>query len=326
MFDNEAKKATAMRKIGSDIIPTVVLRFDPVLFPSMFGAKVEDSGGFPWIKPWKTVEEIRKMKLPPLDSGIIPLVVDAIDYFKRNKPDDFVICTPPELAPLDQAISMFGSEIFTLFYEDPGLIHELLDILTRNFIQVSRYFKHLLNEPQNEKVSFLGTYMPGIRVAADSIVNLSPDMITDFINPTFELMAEELGQVLVHYCPSPGEKYYHVIEPLINCKGVLGIDQSGGVEYLMSRDNPSRMVINTTMVADAAFVRKESSGPIACDPTNINPINPIVWSDIRRWLGNEYFQLSKQRRRGLILRAKVESVNEGEELFGLWHEIQASST
>jgi hypothetical protein len=320
MFDNEMKKAEAMHRIGSDVIPTVVLRFDHGILPSMFGAKIERIGDYPWVKPWLRPDDIKKLELPLIDSGIIPLVSEAIEYFKSHTPADYVVCTPPELAPLDVAVAMFGSDIFPVFYDDPGLIRHLLELLTRNFIGVAKHFKALLGEPPKEKVSYLGTYMPGIRVAADSVVNLSPSMLADLINPTWKLMAQELGEVLVHYCPSPQEKYYHVIEPTLMCPAVVGIDQSGGIEYLDSAENPTRMITDTTMVAEAAFTRNGSAETLPDDSPNINRMTSIRWDDIGEWLESDYMKLTRTRRRGLILRTRVDSIQEGKDLYGLWQE------
>jgi len=320
MFDAEMKKAEAMHAIGSDVIPTVVLRFDHVVLPSMFGAEIERIGDFPWVKPWLKPEDIRGLELPPMDAGVIPRIDEAIGYFKQHTPPEYVICTPPELAPLDVAVAMFGSEIFTTFYEDPGLIRHLMEVLTRNFVQVARHFKSLLGEPAEETVSYLGTWMPGIRVAADSIVNLSPDMLRELVNPSWTLMARELGGVLVHYCPSPEMKYYHVIEPTLDCPEVIGIDQSGGIEYLEAEENPARLITGTTMVAEAAFARDEGGPRVKDESTNINRLTAVRWEDIGPWLESDFMSLSRDRRRGLILRARVDGVEEGRDLYGRWRE------
>lgn len=319
LFDHELEKALAVRAIGSDMIPTAVLRFDHVVLPSMFGAEVEDIGGFPWVKPCLALEDARKLALPPLDSGIVPRVLEAIEYFRKHAPEGVAICTPPETAPIEVAVGLFGGELFSGFYSEPALVHRALDIFTENFIQVAKLFKRLLDEPPREKVTYLGTWIPGIRVAADSIVNLSPAMIREFINPTWLRIAEELGGVLVHYCPSPKEKYYHVIEPTLDCPAVIGIDQSGGVEYLDSPDNPARMAERTTFAADVGFCRAgvaqgEDRG------VNINRLQRIDWRSIPSWCAGDFVQLSRSRRRGLVLRTQVDSIAEGRELYGLWQE------
>ena len=323
MFDHEVEKAEAVRAIGSDMIPTVVLRFDHVVTPSMFGAQVEEIGGFPWVKPCLTLQDVPRLSVPPLDSGIVARVAEAIEYFRRNLPEGLVICTPPETAPIEVAVGLFGSEFFAGFYTDPEIVRRALEVLTENFIQVSRHFKSLLQEPEQEKVTYLGTWIPGIRVAADSIVNLSPDMIRHFINPTWERIAEELGGVFVHYCPSPAEKYFHVIAPTLECPGVIGIDQSGGVEYLESTDNPERLAENTTFAAEAAF-RRPGTEEAVDRATNINRLRRLDWADIPSWLTGEFVQLSRRMNRGLILRARVDSIEEGRELYGLWRELMGA--
>jgi hypothetical protein len=273
------------------------------------------------VEPWLELEQVPKLRKPSIDSGIVPLVAEAVQYFRKHAPDGLVVCKPPETAPIEAAISAFGSGLFAAFYTDTDLAVKALDLFTENFIEVNRHFKRLLGEPPEETVTYSGTIVPGIRLAADTLVNLSPDMIRRFINPTWERIAEAFGGVLVHYCPSPDEKYYHVIEPTLDCPVVIGIDQSAGVEYLETKDNPQRLVENTTFVTEVAF-RKAGAVEVEDKATNINRLTPIDWAQMESWWRSDFVQLSARKKRGLILRARVDSIGEGQELYGRWREIQ----
>lgn len=253
MFENEMIKAQAVKSIASDMIPCIVLRFDPVLIPSMFGGKVVNVGERPWVEPWMSIDDVKKLKKPSIDSGVMPRVVKAIEYFVKNAPDDVVICTPPEPFPFEIAVAMLGSSIYYEVYDRPELVEELLQIITATFIEVETLIKSLLQEPMKAKISYFGIYTPGIRMACDSIVNLSPDMIKSFLYPVFKEISNSFGRVMVHYCPTPTHKHYYVVDPILSCPDVLGIDTSGGIQYFDDSENPCRMRQHVTYIADCTF-------------------------------------------------------------------------
>jgi hypothetical protein len=52
----------------------------------------------------------------------------------------------------------------------------------------------------------------------------------------------------------------------------------------------------------------------------------VDWPDIPAWWRSDFIQLSAARKRGLILRARVDSIDEGQELYGRWREVQETVT
>ncbi len=318
MFENELARAITVRDIASDMIPCVVLRYDPVVLTSLFGAEAENIGGRPMTPPLFDDIAAFAWRIPRLDAGVMPELERAIRHFREHTPPDIVICTPPETDPFDVALLLFGSRLFLEMTDRPQLVEKALDVITDAFILVEERLKDLLGEPPREKVSYLGYYMPGIRVAADALVNLSPAMIRRFCYPVFEKLAAAFGKVMVHYCPSPGQKYYHVMKPVMDCPHVLGVDTSGGVDYFDSAENPQRLAPGPALAADCAFTPPGNRAPVVDCSTNINRFTEIPWSGIDDWLAGGFMQLSLHCRRGLILRCAVGSVEEGRELYRLW--------
>lgn len=318
MLAHELEKAGAVKAIGSDAIPCVAPRFDPVVLPSMFGARVVNVGGRPMIAPFLAGPgEIERLRAPDVESGIVPVVIGALRYFLGNTPDDIVVLTPPELDPFDAALLMCGSELFTLMNDEPALVARLLELITEAFIRVQLLFKRLLDEPEREKVSYLGIAMPGIRVAADALVNLSPAAIARFCYPVFDQLARAFGGVLVHYCPSPSQRYYHVMKPVLECPHVLGVCTSGGVDYFEDGKNPLRLFEGKTLVGECDL-RLGRGGAAASASPNVNRFRSRQAEEISEWLQSDFMRLSFRGRRGLILRTAVSTVEEGRQLYGLW--------
>ncbi len=321
MLENELAKAEGIRAIGSDQIPTIVLRFDPVVLLSMFGAEVINVGGRPFSEPvFRHIEGTLGLTVPSLDAGILPRITEAIAWFRRNSPENMILVTPPETDPFDVLLLLFGSDVLLWMAEDPVPVKRALSVITETFIAVQHHGKQLLGEPQREKVTYLGNWIPGVRVAADAVVNLSPDMIREFCWPVFDRIAEEFGQVLVHYCPSPGQKYYHVVKPILDCPSVMGIDTSGGSDYFESPDNPQRLTMAGTLFADCGFNSPPHYPTMTSSSTNINRWQTLDWDKIDAWLDTDFMRLSQSKGRGLVLRTSVNTVEEGQELYGLWQE------
>jgi hypothetical protein len=318
MLAHELEKARAVQSIGSDAIPSAVLRFDPVVVPSMFGAGVECVGGRPMIAPFlHSPRDIDNLAPPPVDAGIVPSVLQALDYFLQNTPEDIAVCTPPELDPFDAALLMYGSDLFTLMNDEPEHAIRLLDLITDAFICVQMLFKERLEEPPMEKVNYMGIVTPGVRVAADALVNLSPATIGRFCYPIFEKLAHAFGGVLVHYCPSPALRYYHVMKPVLECPHVLGVCTSGGVDYFEDAANPARLFEGRTLIGECDL-RLDSRAAAASASTNVNQCRVRAAEEIPAWLDTDFMRLSFTGRRGLILRAAVSTVEEGQELYALW--------
>lgn len=323
MLAHEREKAGAVASIGSDAVPAVVLRFDPVVLPSMFGARVESVGGRPMIAPFLTgPRDLDRLPNPPADGGIVPAVMRALDHFLSETPDHIAVCTPPELDPFDAALLMYGSELFTLMTDEPELVAKYLDQVTDAFIRVQMLFKERLDEPATEKLNYMGIVMPGIRVAADALVNLSAPMIRRFCYPVFEKLATVFGGVLVHYCPSPALNYYHVMKPLLECPSVLGVCTSGGVDYFEHARNPMRLRQGTTLVAECDL-RLDGRSVTVSASTNVNQFRTRTVGEAAEWLEGDFMSLSFTGRRGLILRTAASTVEEGREMFDAWRRAVA---
>lgn len=319
MLAHELEKARAVQAIGSDAIPCVVARFDPVVVPSLFGGKVECVGGRPMIAPFLDgPRDIARLPEPAPDTAVAGRAAEALRYFLANTPEDIAVVTPPELDPFDAALLMYGSGLFTLMHDEPEAVTFLLDRVTDAFIRVQLLFKEILGEPPREKVNYLGIALPGIRVAADALVNLSPTDIRRFCYPVFAKLAAAFGGVLVHYCPSPTLRYYHVLKPVLECPHVLGVCTSGGVDYFEDERNPMRLHEGKTLIGECDLRLTDDTRPIPTASTNVNTIPPRPAAGLDEWLGSPFMRLSFDGRRGLILRAAVSTVEEGRQLYGLW--------
>lgn len=318
LLANELAKASAQAAIGSDIVPCLVVRHDPVVLPLLFGGEVANVGGRPMFEPFLPDLESLPLAVPSLDAGIASQVYRTLEFFRSRAPAGMFVCKPPQLDPFDAALLMRGSDLLLEMVEQPAAVERLLRVVTEAFVALETRFKSIVGEPRHQSVTYLGTVIPGVRVAADSLVNLSPEMIRRFCFPIFERLAREFGGVLVHYCPSPVLKYYHVLATLCECPSVIGIDTSGGIDYFDHPDNPARLDPRLTQVADCALRRTETPSNVPDRHPNINRFTVRPWAGVPAWLGGDYMTRHRTQGRGVVLRATVDSIEEGRELLELW--------
>ena len=219
-------------RVESDLIPTVMVDCGNALPASMFGAEILTvDGGQPWIRPCiADIGDVDKLREPDLSAGLMPLVVEAIRYFQARVPAGVWICPPFEQGPLTMALLLRGPALYTDLHESPGQVHKLLRLCTDTFIKIQTYFKEVLGEPLGEHVSWKGTVVPGMRVADDCAVNLSPAALEEFDIPYLKEIARAFGGgVLVHYCSIPTAPGNHVLVAFSRHPEILGVDSQPNV-------------------------------------------------------------------------------------------------
>ena len=73
-------------------------------------------------------------------------------------------------------------------------------------------------------VSHSGCYLPATRVAGDSVVNLSPNLINEFFIPYVQKMADGIGTELhLHYCSISTAPATHILDALVDCRAIAGL-------------------------------------------------------------------------------------------------------
>jgi len=85
--------------------------------------------------------------------------------------------------PFDIAHLMLGTDIFYLVYENPLLLHELLELITETYIRLRKYIDKLLTDKTiGDAVYVHGAIYLGQVVIKDdtAVVNLSPEMYDEF--------------------------------------------------------------------------------------------------------------------------------------------------
>lgn len=129
---------------------------------------------------------------------------------------------PDAQGPIDNCELLWGSDMFYVFYDDPDLLHALLERVTdtvRRFIEKWR----AIIPNKDGLVSYFGRLgRGGIVIRNDSAMNLSPELFREFIQPYDTKLLQALGGGVVHFCGT-GD---HFVELLAKTPLLSAVDLS----------------------------------------------------------------------------------------------------
>lgn len=193
--------------------------------PSMFGAKVSIIGGnMPWVKHCEDLSEIKKLishGVPDIKNGVAAQIFDTYAYY-NDRLNEYPNCAkhirlsqPDMQGPFDNAHLLMGSEIFYMLYDEPEIVHELLDVLTDTYIKYHSAVKPLLNdEAGNNAVYLHGGIYGGKAIVKDdtAIINLSKEHYIEFAQQYNERIENALGEISIHYCGKALDWHFDVIK------------------------------------------------------------------------------------------------------------------
>ncbi len=108
---------------------------------------------------------------------------------------------PDGQGPMDNAELVWGSDIFLAFYDQPDLVHAVLELMTEHYITFLRAWFDLV-PPHDDNVSSHWGFMLRGRIVLrdDSLMNLSPELYTTFIRDREGRCLTELGGGAIHFC------------------------------------------------------------------------------------------------------------------------------
>lgn len=104
--------------------------------------------------------------------------------------------------PFETAVHLWGSDIFTAFYDCPDFLRALLDLLAETWALACKKFAAASTETLREDFIYLHfSIVKGkSMVKDDSTIMLSPRTYSEFIRPVNEKVVQALGPVGIHWC------------------------------------------------------------------------------------------------------------------------------
>jgi uroporphyrinogen-III decarboxylase len=209
--------------------------FGTIFIPAILGLSYKvPTNTFAWLTSHLSKNEIKKLSFPDLDyNPMMQRAKEYMQYFQETVPSWIHVYLPDTQGPFDIAHAILGQEIFLAIYDEPELVHDLLDFSTKVYIEVTKRLKKIINEPMNScyhgHALARGIFMSngGTRISEDSATLLSPEHIEEFVIPYDCAALKSFGGGFIHYCG----KHEYLLEAYLNMKEVRAINLGNPESY-----------------------------------------------------------------------------------------------
>lgn len=229
MLVNELAGVYAGAKLRDDRAFTIRANYGVGTIASMFGCSTSlTMDNMPWCEPLSDARLLDALErgVPEMTAGLGGRVLeterfylDALaKYAKLSKAVHVFVCDTQ--GPFDIAHLVMGHRIYTEMYDNPDLVHRLLELATETYIRFTRAQKDVIGESDGWSYHSMMKVRGGVRVCEDAPTNISPESYKEFCRPYNERVFAELGGGWVHYCG----KGYQLFPHLISTPGLCGIN------------------------------------------------------------------------------------------------------
>ena len=200
--------ARHMARVHDDMIPYFMPWFGTGVLASGFGCKIKPAtgqGDAPAVMDHAVNTPAQAARLKPPDphrDGLMPKVLRFIEYARTN--GDLPVGPTDLNSPLSTLAQVCGYEnLFIWMYDEPSLVHELMDMVTEAFINWVKLQKEYIGEPLNQSNGLQGVWSPegvGIWISDDDNVSVGAELYGEFVVPYYNKLFKEFEGGSLHYC------------------------------------------------------------------------------------------------------------------------------
>lgn len=195
-----------LEAVADDFQPYLTPYYGTGILASAFGCRTSwQPGRDPSVAGpcLETPADAARLRLPdPQRDGLMPRVLETAAYMRAHGP--YPVSLTDSQSPLDELILMCGHErLYLWMYDQPELVHQLMELVTEAFIQWVKAQKAVTGEPWNVCYGEQGVWVPpgiGVWIADDEAVNLSPRLYAEFVAPYYARIFKEFGGGVLHFC------------------------------------------------------------------------------------------------------------------------------
>ena len=218
---------------GGDLLLNVRANYGTGILPSLFGCELfmmdTELNTLPTVKPLGSLEAVKAVVdagPPDIHNALGGRTLEAGERFmeamgRYPKIARYVSLYHPDLqGPINVAELIWGSDIFLAYYDEPDLLRGLLEVITQTYRQFLRAWYDMAERPGETSVHWGLLHGGAIVLRNDSLMNLSPDTYTEFVQPYDQRLLDEFGGGAVHFC-GRGD---HYIELMSRMRGLTAIN------------------------------------------------------------------------------------------------------
>ena len=199
---------------GNGALLCVRCNYGTGILPSLFGAELfvmdEALNTLPTVAPLAdgkdAIRAIIDRGVPDLHTALGGRTLEMGRYFvqcveSRPSVRDWVAIYHPDMqGPMDICELLWGSSLFLDVMDEPGLVHQLLELITETYIAFMREWRKIVPVRGDCAVHWSLMHRGSIMLRDDSAMNFSPEMFDEFIRPYDARLLAEFGGGGIHFC------------------------------------------------------------------------------------------------------------------------------
>ncbi|MCK5844655.1 MAG: hypothetical protein KAG97_08120 [Victivallales bacterium] len=161
------------------------------------------SDKMPWLLQHLTLKQAADLTIDDIRiQGDFEMGLGHMKFFQEVMGDAVPVYCMDTQGPFDLAHLMVGDDIFYALYDDPALVHHIMEIVLEIGIRAHTWMKEVSGEGIDNIFHGNGLCAEnmGVRICEDTTVLLSPEAQAEFALPYSKRLAEHFGGAWVHYC------------------------------------------------------------------------------------------------------------------------------
>ncbi len=230
MLVNELAGVYAGARLRDDRMYTIRANYGVGTVASLFGCRISlTMNNMPWCEPLSDAQlrEALDRGVPGVETaGLGPRVLETERFYLRtlaqypnlSKAVKVFVCDTQ--GPFDTAHLVMGHRIYTEMYDDPDLVHRLLDLAAQTYSRFTRVQKEITGEGNDWSFHSMMKVRGGIRICEDAPTNISGAGYLEFCRPYNERVLKEFGGGWIHYCGAG----HQIMPHILSTPGVFGIN------------------------------------------------------------------------------------------------------
>ncbi|MDH7482123.1 MAG: uroporphyrinogen decarboxylase family protein [Armatimonadota bacterium] len=243
MLINELAGVWQGANLRDDRMYTIRANYGVGTVASLFGCKISlTMNNMPWCEPLSETELMKALDrgVPDLSSGLGTRVFETEQFYldtlsqypNLSKAVHVFICDTQ--GPFDTAHLIMGHRIYTEIYDNPDLVHRLLDVVTETYIAFTKAQKEIIGECNDWSYHSQMKVRGGIRICEDAPTNISSSAYLEFCRPYNERCLAEFNGGWIHYCGKGYQIFPHVISTPGLCGVNFGNPEVQDLQYIYS--------------------------------------------------------------------------------------------
>ncbi len=207
--------------LQSDSVLSIRPQFGVGCLVTAFGVEYELSTtyGTPWVVSRLSRDELARMEPDDLDldGSLVGRACRFLEQWASRLGVRLAVYLPDTQGPFGIAHQARGHDIFTDMFDDPPLVHHLMELTTHLYVEATRRLKAAAGEPLDSGHHDGSLYMErcGVRMCDDSGILASPALFGEFVVPYHRRALAPFGGGWVHWCghrPQLLEAYLQIPE------------------------------------------------------------------------------------------------------------------